>query len=68
MKQPKAGAVARITAANSVLDRAWGKAAQRVVLSPTDALTEVLQAIDGASRGLPQETKAKANGANGSIH
>lgn len=36
----------------------------------TDTLAEVLQAIDGASRGLPQATSepAKTNGANGSIH
>lgn len=69
--QPNAPERARVAAANHLLNRGWGMPKQEVEIGATDALTEVLQAIDGASRGLPQATAAnaaKANGANGSIH
>jgi hypothetical protein len=56
MNQSKAPAAARVTAANSILDRGWGKPDQKNELDVSDALSDLLKAVDGRTRGIPSGT------------
>jgi len=60
MRQPKAPPAARVMAANALLDRGWGKAAQLVAVDgEIRQLVEVKQALPG-----PGVTDAKSNDIN----
>lgn len=52
----KAPPAARVSAANSLLDRGWGKPAQSLDLTHdvTDRLAEVMNIVNGTARGLPK--------------
>ena len=56
MRQPKAPPAARVMAANALLDRGWGKAAQLVAVDgEIRQLVEVkLNVVSPASRALPK--------------
>ena len=56
MRQPKAPPAARVMAANALLDRGWGKAAQLVAVDgEIKQLVEVkLNVVSPASRALPK--------------
>lgn len=61
MKQPKAQASARVQAANSILDRGWGKAAQPHTGEGGEGpilFQQLYHEIDGITRGkLPGDTE-----------
>lgn len=60
MTQPKAPAAARISAAQTLLDRGWGKAAQPHTGKDGEGpilLEHIYSEVDGATRGkLPSDT------------
>jgi len=67
MRQPKAPPAARVMAANALLDRGWGKAAQLVAVDgEIRQLVEVKLNVVHASQALPGPgvTDAKSNDIN----
>ena len=67
MRQPKAPPAARVMAANALLDRGWGKAAQLVAVDgEIRQLVEVKVNVVHASQALPAPgvIDAKSNGIN----
>lgn len=57
-ENPKAPAQARVAARVAVLDRAWGKPGQSLDMNigKKDELDEMLQVIDGKTRGIPNKS------------
>jgi hypothetical protein len=54
-RNPKSPAQARVAARVAVMDRAWGKPGQSIDMNmnPKDELDEMLETLNGKSRGLP---------------
>jgi hypothetical protein len=53
MNDEGAPSAARVSAASAILDRGWGKPTQQLEHGVSDPLAELLDAVDGRSRGLP---------------
>jgi hypothetical protein len=58
-RNAKSPAQARVAARVAVLDRAWGKPGQSVDLNmnPADELDEMLETLNGKTRGIPGAAK-----------
>jgi len=67
MRNPKCQSRSRVSAASLLLDRGWGKARETLEHGVTSELGELLQLIDGRTRGLPTPI-LRANGATDHVH
>ncbi len=52
MLQAKAPSAARVSAANALLDRGWGKAPQTVNVGADSSMATLMERIDGRTRGI----------------
>lgn len=67
MNNPKAQSRSRVSAAQSLLDRGWGKPKETIDHGVTGELAELLRVIDGRTRGLPLPVP-KLNGSTEHVH